>query len=329
MASAWVSMNDITWPRRAPAARSSPTSRIRSVTVIDSVLKIRNAPANRATAAIKAVVAWKSVVEARRAAARSCGEDSTYGSLTSRASRADATVAGSRPGARPMSTRRDARSSRRRPGRVASGTMTVRPSAPVSGPSPATMPTTRYAISSPAPCMLIGEPSASPSWAARSLGDECAVLARVGEDGPGDEGQVVQRGRRPPDRSRGRSPAGAARPCRRQRRARGRCGARGRAPRPRRRASRRSSRPSPADSPVSLKAATRRSARPTMSRTVVLTEVSTPALVASPANRTATPSATPRMLSPTRAGRARRLRKARVVSDIGDGPTARGRRAAR
>ncbi len=73
----------------------------------------------------------------------------------------------------------------------------------------------------------------------------------------------------------------------------------------------------PADNPVSLKAATRRSARPTRSRTVVLTEVSTPAFVASPANRTATPRATPRMLNPTRAGRARRLRKARVVSDIG------------
>ena len=41
------------------------------MTVIDSVLKMRNAPANRAIAAISAVVAWKSVVDARSAAARS------------------------------------------------------------------------------------------------------------------------------------------------------------------------------------------------------------------------------------------------------------------
>ncbi len=142
MASAWVSMNDITWPRRAPAARSSPTSRIRSVTVIDSVLKIRNAPANKATAAIRAVVAWKSVVEARKAAARSCGDDSTYGSLTRRASRADVTTAGSAPGASPMSTRLTPVVPNTA-WAVASGTMTVRPSAPVSGPSPATIPTTR------------------------------------------------------------------------------------------------------------------------------------------------------------------------------------------
>ena len=43
------------------------------MTVIDSVLKIRNAPANSAIAAISAVVAWKSAVEARSEAARSCG----------------------------------------------------------------------------------------------------------------------------------------------------------------------------------------------------------------------------------------------------------------
>ena len=64
------------------------------MTVIDSVLKMRNAPANRAIAAISAVVAWKSVVELRRAAARSCGEDSTYGCVLSRdSSRADTAAA--------------------------------------------------------------------------------------------------------------------------------------------------------------------------------------------------------------------------------------------
>ena len=91
---------------------------------------------------MSAVVAWKSVVEARSAAARSCGEERTYGSLTSRSSSAAETVAGSVAGARPMSTRvtpvvpKTAWA-------VDSGTMTVRPKAPVSGPSPATIPTTR------------------------------------------------------------------------------------------------------------------------------------------------------------------------------------------
>ena len=47
------------------------------MTVIESVLKIRNAPANSAIAAIRAVVAWKSDVEARSEAARSCGVETT------------------------------------------------------------------------------------------------------------------------------------------------------------------------------------------------------------------------------------------------------------
>ena len=99
-------MNDITWPRRAPAARSRPTSRIRSVTVIDSVLKMRNAPANRAIAAISAVVAWKSVVDARSEAARSCGEDSTYGCVWQpRLERGGHGRRVGRAGRAPMSTR--------------------------------------------------------------------------------------------------------------------------------------------------------------------------------------------------------------------------------
>ena len=71
--SAWMRMNERTWPRVAPAARSRPTSRTRSMTVIESVLKMRKAPVNRAIAAIIAVVAWKSAVEARSEAARSAG----------------------------------------------------------------------------------------------------------------------------------------------------------------------------------------------------------------------------------------------------------------
>ena len=52
----------------------------RSPTVIDRVLMIRNEPTNRTMAAISAVVAWKSAVEARSPAARSDGEAKTYGS---------------------------------------------------------------------------------------------------------------------------------------------------------------------------------------------------------------------------------------------------------
>ena len=93
--SAWVSMNDMTWRRVAPAARSRPTSRIRSETVIDSVLKMRNAPANSAIAAISAVVAWKSAVE--RAQRRRRGPAARTGRTARavrRASRAAETVAG-------------------------------------------------------------------------------------------------------------------------------------------------------------------------------------------------------------------------------------------
>ena len=106
------------------------------------MLKIRNAPANRAIAAISAVVAWKSVVELRRAAARSCGEDSTYGCVLSRdSSRADTAAALAAP-VSPMSTRVTPVSPKTCCA-VASGTTTVRPKAPVSGPSPRMIPTTR------------------------------------------------------------------------------------------------------------------------------------------------------------------------------------------
>ena len=70
-------MNERTWARVAPAARSRPTSRNRSMTVIESVLKMRNAPVNSAIAAIIAVVAWKSEVDARSDAARSSAVETT------------------------------------------------------------------------------------------------------------------------------------------------------------------------------------------------------------------------------------------------------------
>ena len=73
---ACVRTNRWTWRRVVPAARSRPTSRKSSVTVIDSVLKIRNAPPNSETAAMSAVVAWKSAVDDRSDAARSAGVNS-------------------------------------------------------------------------------------------------------------------------------------------------------------------------------------------------------------------------------------------------------------
>ena len=135
-------MNRVTWRRVAPAARSKPTSRTCSTTVIDSVLKIRNAPANSAIAAMSAVVAWKSVVELRSEAAMSCGVDSTYGCVWSRETSASETVPTSVPAATPMSTRVTAVSANTA-WAVWSGTTTIRPNAPLSGPSPARIPMTR------------------------------------------------------------------------------------------------------------------------------------------------------------------------------------------
>ncbi len=77
MAVAWTRMYEVSWPREAPAARSNPSSRTRSTTVIDSELKIRKAPENRAMAPMSAVVAAKSPVDARIDAPMSCGEDRT------------------------------------------------------------------------------------------------------------------------------------------------------------------------------------------------------------------------------------------------------------
>ena len=79
IATAWARTNATSWRRIAPAARSKPSSRMRSVTVIERVLKIRKAPTNRATAAINAVVERKSAVDELSEAATSAGDDRTYG----------------------------------------------------------------------------------------------------------------------------------------------------------------------------------------------------------------------------------------------------------
>ena len=140
---AWRSTNPVIWPRVAPAARRRPSSRARSTSVIESVLKMRKAPVNRAIAAMSAVVAWKSAVEDRSEAARSAGDDEDV-----RFDRADDPRGPSRR--RPDPRRRRARDRPREMASwsktawaVRSGTMTVRPSVPTVGPSPSRIPTTR------------------------------------------------------------------------------------------------------------------------------------------------------------------------------------------
>ncbi len=88
-----------------PAARSRPTSRARSATVIDSVLKMRNAPPKRATAATSAIVGPRSrpwPLPARRRGRRAWL--SVYGSTVSRCSSSAVTPAVSAPSATRTST---------------------------------------------------------------------------------------------------------------------------------------------------------------------------------------------------------------------------------
>ena len=73
----WVTTTSTTCDRVAPAARSSPSSRTRSITVIASVLRITNAAANRLIAASSAIVERMSAVDARSDSATSWGDDST------------------------------------------------------------------------------------------------------------------------------------------------------------------------------------------------------------------------------------------------------------
>ena len=103
--SAWTSTIRTSWPRVAPAARSRPSSRIRSTTVIDVALRTRKAAANSVIDASSAIVARMSAVEARIDAATSRGAESTYGSVTSASSMAPVTASTSAPGARTTSTR--------------------------------------------------------------------------------------------------------------------------------------------------------------------------------------------------------------------------------
>ncbi len=91
---------------------------------------------------------------------------------------------------------------------VLSGTTTVRPLAPVIGPSPARMPTTRYVVWPPAPWIVSGAPRVSPSCAASVSVMSALGSVRVGQGRARGEGQVVEArlGRRvdPEDRDRRR-----------------------------------------------------------------------------------------------------------------------------
>ncbi len=133
--SAWASTIPATCRRVAPAARSRPTSRIRSVTVIESVLKMRNAPTKSATAARSEVRAWNAPVDARRLAPRSPGPVRTYGSVVRERSRASDTAAALAPGSRPTSIRLMPICPKTTRAWVSVMT-TVRPAASKSGPLP-------------------------------------------------------------------------------------------------------------------------------------------------------------------------------------------------
>ena len=219
------------------------------------------------------------------------------------------TACGSVPGSSPTSTRVTPVTSNTDCA-VSSGTKTVRPSTTSGGPSPATIPTTRYSAGSPAPRIVSGEPTASPSvFASRSvtsaLGSPTrgravpATRASSCSDGSvsGSMPMTVTDGGRPPVDER------LPRYVRRWR-----AGATIATP----------GVPSMAATvsgprPVSPNAETRRSLSPTRSRAVRSADASMPAFVARPANSTATPRATPTVVRTARHGRATRLRSARPV----------------
>ena len=205
-------MKLMTWRRLAPAARSRPTSRIRSATVIDRVLKMRNAPANRAIAAMSAVVTAKSVVEARRVAAMSAGVDRMYGSRGQPRLEGGLDVGGGRALGETDVDAGDARVAEDGLG----GLQRDDDGPPVprrrTGPSPAMMPMTRYEMVSPRPSIVIGDPIARPSSAARRSLMRALCASRVGRGHRPRRGRGRGAADRGPGRCRGRSRAAAARP---------------------------------------------------------------------------------------------------------------------
>ncbi len=159
----------VTWRRVIPAARRSPTSRARSATVIESVLKIRNAPPNRATAATRATATRISAVAASSAAATSSGALTVYGSNVRRCSREAVALAASVPSASRTSTA-VTRSVAKSACAASSGTTTLR-AAGSGSPGVATRtPTTVNAVGGTAgsPSSVIVAPTPRPSSRARS-----------------------------------------------------------------------------------------------------------------------------------------------------------------
>ena len=138
--SAWSRTSPMTWARVVPAARSRPTSRVSSATVMDSVLKMRNAPANRTTAATSSSAPRKSAISERSESARSVVCASKYGWVLSWFCSSPVRTSTDVPGAVLRSTRVTSSdpNSVCAAGRVM---ITRRPFASGSVPSPATMPT--------------------------------------------------------------------------------------------------------------------------------------------------------------------------------------------
>ena len=152
---------------------------------------MRNAPANRAMAAISAVVAANSAVEARSDAARSADDETTYGSRVRLVSNAWVTPAGSVPGASTTSTRETPVSSKIRSA-VMRGTTTVRPSAPPSGPSPARRPMILdLAGFAGAERIVSDDPTGQAFGCRQALRDQRTRLVFTGEGTSCDQDQVM------------------------------------------------------------------------------------------------------------------------------------------
>ena len=220
----------MSWPRVAPAARNRPSSRTRSTTVIDSVLKIRKAPANSAIAAISAVVGGeirgrgpqrgREVAPATRArTARSSSRDSIASVTSPRVA----------PSGRGRCRAGSAASAPKTACAVASGTRTVRPSAP---------PTARRRRGCRRPRYVDGVDARGPRRSSRSRGRPRAASARADErrrsrlapasQSPAASGRSCSRGSAAGSMPTIVTGGGQGRSRRRTGRCRGRCGARAR-----------------------------------------------------------------------------------------------------
>ena len=315
--SAWTRTNRVIWPRVAPAARSRPSSRTRSITVIDSVLKMRNAPGEQGD---RGDQRGRRLEVGGRGAERGGEvlrrrEDVRLDESARPRARRDRRPA-SRPGAEDDVDAGDAVVVEDGRAPSAAGTTTVRPTRPTSGPSPARIPTTaiRDGVAGAA-LEVSSRAERRPSSAARR-----SVISAPGSSGregrAGDERDVVDL--RLGNGSMPRTVTGGGRPSpvERLRHEVGPALEGGRGDGDARRlvdrghASRRQAglaergdpQVRPADEvahgPVDRRPRCRRSS-------------------ARPANSTATPRATPSDASgASRSGRARRLRQASDVSDI-------------